>query len=145
MKIQAHDPRLRTHRTVRAARVDERVDKHVDEHVDERVGERVDDDVGDGLTVARRSSPPASCPLVCRRPVGHERCAVSCADGEAAVGCEREVPALLVESVVVVSAQWEQVDQVGVAAVFPVVDVVCFGDRYVSCAAGDCAGAIHGA
>ena len=49
-----------------------------------------------------------------------------------------------VGQVVVVFAEWEEVVEVGGAAVFPVVDVVRFGDADVAFAARDGTGAVHG-
>src|SRR6188474_2230923 len=50
--------------------------------------------------------------------------AVGSGDGEFAVGLEGELPVFVVDEVVVADADWEQIVEVGLAAVEPVVGVV---------------------
>ena len=64
-------------------------------------------------------------------------------DGEASIGVEGELPVLRVEEVVVVFADRHEEFDVGVAAVFPVDEVVWFGLGHVGVAAGDHASPVH--
>ena len=71
--------------------------------------------------------------------------AVGVGDGQGAVGGQDQVPAVVVNGVVVSDTQGQQVGEVGGAAVFPPDDVVEVAEVVAGVAAGDGAGGVEGA
>ena len=70
---------------------------------------------------------------------------VGVGDGEPAVLVKGEVPAVVVNIVVMADAQWQQIVEVGGAAVFPPGEVVELAQVVAGVAAGDGAGDVEGA